>query len=192
LTPGILMLDAVARASELLREIPGSVMLDQFRNPANSEIHRRTTAEEIWSDTGGEVDFFVSSVGTGGTITGVASVLKSRRPGVRIVAVEPDGAAVLSGRPPGSHKIPGIGVGFIPEVLDRSLIDEIAVVSDEEAFEMTRRLGRSEGVIAGPSSGAALYASLAIASRDDARGKTIVVILPDTGERYITTSLFAA
>jgi cysteine synthase A len=192
LTPGILMLDAVARASELLGEIPGSVMLDQFRNPANSEIHRRTTAEEIWSDTGGEVDFFVSSVGTGGTITGVASVLKSRRPGVRIVAVEPDGAAVLSGRPPGSHKIPGIGVGFIPEVLDRSLIDEIAVVSDEEAFEMTRRLGRSEGVIAGPSSGAALYAALAIASRDDARGKTIVVILPDTGERYITTSLFAA
>jgi len=192
LTPGILMLDAVARATELLREIPGSVMLDQFRNPANSEIHRRTTAEEIWSDTGGEVDFFVSSVGTGGTITGVAGVLKSRRPGVRIVAVEPAGAAVLSGRPAGSHKIPGIGVGFIPEVLDRSLIDEIAVVSDEEAFEMTRRLGRSEGVIAGPSSGAALHAALAIASRDDARGKTIVVILPDSGERYITTSLFAA
>jgi cysteine synthase A len=167
-------------------------MLDQFRNRANPDVHRRTTAEEIWSDAGGEVDYFVSSVGTGGTLTGVASVLKARRPSVRVVAVEPAGAAILSGRPAGPHKIPGIGVGFIPEVLDRSLIDGIAVVGDEEAFEATRRLGRREGVIAGPSSGAALHAALAIAAREEARGKTIVVILPDSGERYITSSLFAA
>jgi cysteine synthase A len=192
LTPGILMIDAVARANELLRDIPGAVMLDQFRNRANPDVHRRTTAEEIWSDAGGEVDYFVSSVGTGGTLTGVASVLKARRPSVRVVAVEPAGAAILSGRPAGPHKIPGIGVGFIPEVLDRSLIDGIAVVGDEEAFEATRRLGRREGVIAGPSSGAALHAALAIAAREEARGKTIVVILPDSGERYITSSLFAA
>lgn len=191
LTPGILMIDAVARANELLQEIPGSIMLDQFRNPANPDVHRRTTAEEIWADAGGQVDTFVSAVGTGGTLTGVGSVLRSRRPDVRIVAVEPAGAAVLSGRAAGPHQIPGIGVGFIPDVLDRTLLDEIAIVSDEEAFEMTRRLGRSEGIVAGPSSGAALHAALAIAAREEARGKTIVVILPDTGERYITSSLFA-
>ncbi|MDO8629355.1 MAG: cysteine synthase A [Phycisphaerales bacterium] len=191
LTPGILMGDAVARAVELVKEIPGAVMLDQFRNPANPEVHRRTTAVEIWEDTQGAVDVFVSAVGTGGTITGVGEVLKRRKPGVRVVAVEPAGAAVLSGRPAGSHQMPGIGVGFIPEILNCSILDEIVVVTDEEAFACTRRLGREEGIVAGVSSGAALHAALAVASRKDAVGKMIVVLLPDTGERYITTSLFA-
>jgi len=192
LTPGILMSDAVARAQRLVRETPGSIMLDQFRNPANPEVHRRTTAVEIWEDTGGSVDAFVSAVGTGGTITGVGEVLKARKPSVRIVAVEPAGAAVLSGGRPGNHQMPGIGVGFIPEVLNRSIIDEIGVVTDDEAFEYTRRLGREEGIVAGVSSGAALCAALRIASRPDAAGKLIVVLLADTGERYITTRLFAA
>jgi cysteine synthase A len=190
LTPGILMGDAVARAAQLVREIPGSVLLDQFRNPANPEVHRRTTAVEIWEDTEGAVDVFVSAVGTGGTITGVGQVLKKRKPGVRVVAVEPAGAAVLSGRPAGNHLIPGIGVGFVPEVLDRSILDEVVVVTDEEAFDCTRRLAREEGILAGVSSGAALHAALAVASRDDAAGKMIVVLLADTGERYVTTSLF--
>lgn len=190
LTPGILMGDAVARATQLVKEIPESIMLDQFRNPANPEVHRRTTAMEIWNDTGGGVDVFVSAVGTGGTITGVGEALKARKPSVRVVAVEPAGAAVLSGRPAGNHQMPGIGVGFIPEVLNRSILDEIIVVTDEEAFACTRRLGREEGIIAGVSSGAALHAALAIASRKDAARKMIVVLLPDTGERYITTPLF--
>jgi cysteine synthase A len=190
LTPGILMGDAVARAAQLVREIPGSVLLDQFRNPANPEVHRRTTAVEIWEDTEGAVDVFVSAVGTGGTITGVGQVLKKRKPGVRVVAVEPAGAAVLSGRPAGNHRIPGIGVGFVPEVLDRSILDEVVVVTDEEAFDCTRRLAREEGILAGVSSGAALHAALVVASRDDAAGKMIVVLLADTGERYVTTSLF--
>lgn len=192
LTPGILMGDAVARAEQLVREIPGSVLLDQFRNPANPEVHRRTTAVEIWEDTEGEVDVFVSAVGTGGTITGVGEVLKERKPGVRIVAVEPAGAAVLSGRPAGNHRIPGIGVGFVPEVLNRAILDEVVAVTDEEAFNCARRLAREEGILAGVSSGAALHAALAIASRDDAAGKMIVVLLADTGERYVTTALFAA
>lgn len=191
LTPGILMRDAVARATQLLSEIPGAIMLDQFANPANPEVHRRTTAVEVWDDTAGAVDIFVAGVGTGGTITGVGEVLKERKPGVRVVAVEPAGAAVLSGRPAGSHLMPGIGVGFIPAVLNRAILDEVIPVTDEEAFDCARRLAREEGIVAGISSGAALHAALAIAGRRDAAGKMIVVLLPDTGERYITTALFA-
>jgi len=191
LTPGILMGDAVARARQLVQEIPGAIMLDQFRNPANPEVHRRTTAVEIWEDTQGAVDVFVSAVGTGGTITGVGEVLKERKPSVRIVAVEPAGAAVLSGGPVGNHLMPGIGVGFIPEVLNRSILDEIIAVTDEEAFACARRLAREEGIMAGVSSGAALHAALAVASRQDATGRMIVVLLPDTGERYVSTALFA-
>ncbi len=190
LTPGILMGDAIARATQLVKEIPGSIMLDQFTNPANPEVHRRTTAAEIWDDTGGAVDVFVSAVGTGGTITGVGEVLKARKPGVRIVAVEPAGAAVLSGGPAGNHLMPGIGVGFIPVVLNRAILDEVIVVTDPDAFACTRRLAREEGILAGVSSGAALHAALSVAARPDAAGKTIVVLLADTGERYVTTTLF--
>ncbi len=192
LTPGILMGDAVARARSLADEIPNAILLDQFRNPANPEVHRQTTAVEIWEDTRGAVDFFVSAVGTGGTITGVGEVLKKRKPSVRVVAVEPSGAAVLSGQAAGKHQMPGIGVGFIPEVLNQAILDEIITVTDEEAFVCTRRLGREEGIVAGVSSGAALHAALAVASRPDSAGKLIVVLLADTGERYITTPMFAA
>jgi cysteine synthase A len=191
LTPGILMGDAVARARQLLTEIPGALMLDQFANPANPEVHRRTTGPEIWADSEGAVDVFVSAVGTGGTITGVGEVLKQRKPGVRVVAVEPAGAAVLSGRPAGEHRIPGIGVGFIPAVLNRSILDEVIAVTDEAAFGCARRLAREEGILAGVSSGAALHAALAIASRAESAGRLIVVLLADSGERYITTDLFA-
>lgn len=190
LTPGILMVNAVARAKQLVREIPGSIMLDQFGNPANPDVHRRTTAVEVWEDTQGAVDVFVAGVGTGGTITGVGEVLKERKPGVRIVAVEPAGAAVLSGGLAGEHKMPGIGVGFIPGVLNRSILDEVVTVTDEDAFGCARKLAREEGIVAGVSSGAALHAALAVASRKDASGKMIVVLLADTGERYITTTLF--
>ena len=192
LTPGILMGDAVTRARQLLEKRPGAVMLDQFSNPANPDVHRRTTGPEIWEDTGGGVDVFVSAVGTGGTITGVGEVLKQRKPGVRVIAVEPAGAAVLSGRPAGQHRIPGIGVGFIPAVLNRVIIDEVIAVEDEEAFDCARRLAREEGILAGASSGAALHAALAVAAREDFAGKLIVVLLADTGERYITTELFGA
>jgi len=191
LTPGILMGDAMARARQLLQENPGSIMLDQFTNRANPEIHRRTTAVEIWQDTDGAVDVFVSAVGTGGTITGVGELLKERKPAVRVVAVEPAGAAVLSGRPAGDHRIPGIGVGFIPEVLNRSILDEVMTATDEEAFACTRRLAREEGILAGVSSGAALHAALTVASREDSLGKLVVVLLADTGERYVTTTLFS-
>ena len=190
LTPGILMSDAVARAAQVAKEVPGSIMLDQFINPANPEVHRRTTAVEIWEDTQGAVDAFVCAVGTGGTITGVGEVLKERKPSVRIVAVEPARAAVLSGGPVGNHLILGIGVGFIPEVLNRSILDEVIAVTDEEALRCARRLAREEGILAGISSGAALHAALAVASREDAAGKMIAVLLPDTSERYVTTALF--
>jgi cysteine synthase A len=190
LTPGILMGDALARARQLVTELPGALMLDQFANPANPEVHRRTTAEEIWRDTEGAVDVFVAAVGTGGTITGVAEVLKGRKPGVRIVAVEPAGAAVLSGGPAGDHSIPGIGVGFVPQVLNRAVVDEVVAVSDADAFDGARRLARAEGIVAGASSGAALHAALVVASRAEAAGRLVVVLMADTGERYITTSLF--
>jgi len=191
LTPGILMIDAVAQAGRIAKELPGAVILDQFRNPANPDIHRRTTAVEIWDDAGGEIDAFVSAIGTGGTITGVGEVLKQRKPGVRIIGVEPAGAAILSGGPAGNHQIPGIGVGFIPDVLNRSILDEVIAITDDDAFSCARRLAREEGILAGASSGAAVHAALAAARREDAAGKTIVVILADTGERYITTSLFS-
>ena len=190
LTPGILMVEAIARAKQIVTEIPGAIMLDQFKNPLNPEIHRRTTAVEIWSDTKGMVDVFVSAVGTGGTITGVGEVLKENKASVRIVAVEPAGAAVLSGQPAGNHLMPGIGVGFVPEILNRAILDEVVAVADDHAFECTRRLAREEGIMAGVSSGAAVHAALAVAARKDAEGKMIVVLLPDTGERYVTTSLF--
>ena len=190
LTPGILMGEAVARAERLVKEIPGSVLLDQFRNPANPRIHRRTTAVEIWEDSQGAVDIFVSAVGTGGTITGVGEALKEWKPSVRVVAVEPAGAALLSGGTAGTHRIPGIGVGFIPEVLNRALLDDVIAVTDEDALACARRLAREEGILAGVSSGAALHAALAVASRNDAAGKMIVAILADTGERYLTTDLF--
>ncbi len=191
LTPGILMNEAVARAAALAKEIPGAVQLDQFNNPVNPQLHRDTTGVEIWNDTGGNVDVFVSAVGTGGTITGVGELLKSRQPNVRIVAVEPAGAAVLSGKPAGPHRIPGIGVGFVPGVLNRAIIDEIVAVSDDDAFACARRLGREEGILAGASSGAALSAALQIAARSEAGGQHIVVVLADTAERYVTTPLFA-
>ncbi len=190
LTPGILMGDAVDRARQLLREIPGALMLDQFNNPANPEVHRTTTAVELWRDSAGCVDAFVSAVGTGGTITGVGEALKERKPDVRIVAVEPSGAAVLSGGKPGKHRMPGIGVGFVPGVLNRSIIDEVCVVTDEQAFAAARRLARTEGIVAGVSSGAAIHAALALAARSVSRGKAIVVLLPDTGERYLDSPLF--
>jgi len=190
LTSGILMTEAVARAEIIAKELPAAIILDQFKNPANPEIHRRTTAVEIWEDTQG-VGWFISAIGTGGTITGVGEFLKQRKPGVRIIGVEPAGAAVLSGRPAGNHQIPGIGVGFVPEVLNVSVLDEVIAVTDEDAFSCARRVAREEGIIAGVSSGAATHAALTIASRKEAAGETIVVILADTGERYITTRLFA-
>lgn len=191
LTPGILMGDAVRRAQVILRDTPDSYMLDQFTNPANPRIHTQTTAVELWEETEGAIDAFVSAVGTGGTITGVGEFLKRRRPSVRIIAVEPAGAALLSGGTAGEHQIPGIGIGFIPEVLNRSILDEVIAVRDEDAFACTRRLGKLEGIVAGVSSGAALHAALTVASRAEFAGKNIVVVLADTGERYITTSLFA-
>jgi cysteine synthase A len=190
LTPGILMGDAVAEAKRIAQESADTVMLDQFTNPANPELHRQTTAVEIWDDTEGDVDVFVSAVGTGGTITGVGEVLKQRKPGVLIVAVEPSGAALLSGGSAGKHQMPGIGVGFIPSVMSRDIIDEVIVVTDEEAFECSRTLARREGIVAGVSSGAALHAALKIAEREQSAGKMIVVLLADTAERYISSNLF--
>jgi cysteine synthase A len=189
-TPGALMREAVARAEELRQQIPGAVVLGQFSNPANPEIHRQTTALEIWEDTDGEVEAFVAGVGTGGTITGVGEVLRQKKPGVHIVAVEPAKAAVLSGRAPGNHLIQGIGAGFVPPILNRSIIDEVVGVSEDEAFACARRLAREEGLLCGISSGAALAAALAIAERPRFAGKLIVVVLPDSGERYVSTPLF--
>ncbi len=191
LTPGEKgMNGAIARASEIAAETSGAVILQQFENPANPDAHRRTTAEEIWADTGGEVDAIVAGVGTGGTITGVARVLKERRPGFRAVAVEPDDSPVLSGGEPGPHKIQGIGAGFVPGVLDRSVVDEVLRVTNEDAFAAARRLARTEGILAGISAGANVHAARQVAARPEFAGKTIVTILCDTGERYLSTPLF--
>jgi cysteine synthase A len=190
LTPGILMDGAVARARALVAELPDALLLDQFSNPANPEIHRRTTGPEIWDATHGAVDVLVSAVGTGGTITGVGEVLKAHKPSVRVVAVEPAGAAVLSGGSAGAHRQPGIGVGFVPEVLNRAIVDEVIAVTDEEAFAGARRAAREEGLLVGVSSGAALHAALEVAARPEAAGQMVVVILADTGERYVASELF--
>jgi cysteine synthase A len=184
------MRGALAKAEELRKELPNAVIPQQFMNPANPEIHRRTTAEEIWNDTGGNIDAFVAGVGTGGTITGVGQVLKPRKPSLRIIAVEPEDSAVLSGRPPGPHKIQGIGAGFIPEVLDRSVIDEAVTVGNQTAFDTARALARYEGIPGGISSGAAVAAALEVGARPDMANKTIVVVLPSFAERYLSTALF--
>jgi cysteine synthase A len=191
LTPGTEgMKGAIKRAHEILAENPKAYMPDQFGNPANPEIHRKTTAEEIWQDTGGEADILVAGVGTGGTITGVSEVIKSRKPSFKTVAVEPAASPVLSGGKPGPHKIQGIGAGFVPEVLNTRIIDEIITVTNDEAFEVARDLAKVEGILAGISSGAAVAAGLRVAGRPENKDKMIVVILPSTGERYLSTELF--
>jgi cysteine synthase len=191
LTPGGLgMSGAVNRAKEIAAEHPGAFLPDQFSNPANPEIHRRTTAEEIWQDTSGAVDLLVAGVGTGGTITGVAEVIKARKPSFQAVAVEPAASPVLSGGPAGPHKIQGIGAGFVPAVLNRQVIDEIITVTDQEAIETAREVAIREGILCGISSGAAVCAALQVARRPENRGKFIVAILPSTGERYLSTELF--
>ena len=191
LTPGPEgMGGAIRRAEELKESLPNAFVPQQFKNLANPEIHRRTTAEEIWNDTDGKVDIFVSGIGTGGTITGVGEVLKQRNPEVRIVAVEPADSPVISGGKPGPHKIQGIGAGFVPEILNRAVIDEIITVSNENAFRTGQNLARTEGLVVGISSGAAAWAALQLARRPENEGKRIVVILPDTGERYLSTLLY--
>ncbi|MCG5235161.1 cysteine synthase A [Xanthobacter oligotrophicus] len=191
LTPANLgMKGAVARAEQLIAELPKAVMPQQFKNKANPDIHRRTTAEEIWNDTDGKVDAVVSGVGTGGTITGIGQVLKPRKASLKMIAVEPEDSPVLSGGSPGPHKIQGIGAGFVPEVLDRSIIDEVVTVGNQTAFDTARALARYEGIPGGISSGAAVAAALEIAVRDDMAGKSIVVIVPSFAERYLSTALF--
>jgi cysteine synthase len=185
------MHEAVDEADRIARTTPDSFVPQQFKNPANPEIHRRTTAEEIWADLEGDVDVFVAGAGTGGTITGVGEVLKDRRPGVQIVAVEPAASPVLSGGKPGPHRIDGIGPGFVPDILNREVIDEIVTVVDEDAIDTARALASREGVSAGISAGAATWAALELARRPEWRGKRIVVMLPDSGERYISTPFFA-
>jgi cysteine synthase len=191
LTPGPKgMKGAIAEAKEIFENEKKAFMPDQFSNPANPRIHRETTAEEIWRDTEGGIDYFVSGVGTGGTITGVGQVLKARKPGVKIVAVEPAASPVLSGGDPGPHKIQGIGAGFVPDVLDRSVIDDVITVTNDDAFATARTLAAQEGVLCGISSGAAVWAALQLAKQESAAGKTIVAVVPSTGERYISTDLF--
>jgi len=191
LTPGIAgMSGCIQRAQEILDTLPNAYMLQQFRNPANPDIHRRTTAEEIWADTDGRVDMLVAGVGTGGTITGVADVLKQRKPNFKAIAVEPVSSPVLSGGRPGSHKIQGIGAGFVPEVLNINLIDEVVQVSDDEAIDYGRRLAREEGLLSGISTGAAVKAAVEVGRRPENDGKLIVIIQPSFGERYLSTPLF--
>jgi cysteine synthase A len=184
------MKGAIAKAQEIVATTPGAIIPQQFENPANPEIHRKTTAEEIWNDTHGTVDVLVSGVGTGGTITGVGQVLKAYKPSVRIVAVEPEDSPVLSGGQPGPHKIQGIGAGFVPGVLDRSIIDEVVTVGNQTAFDTARKLARTEGIPVGISSGAAVAAAIEIGSRPDMAGKNIVIIIPSFAERYLSTALF--
>ena len=191
LTPGEKgMKGAVEKAAELTESTPNAFMPQQFENPANPEIHRKTTAEEIWDDTGGEIDIFIAGIGTGGTITGVGEVLKERKSDIKIIAVEPESSPVLSGGAPGPHKIQGIGAGFIPKVLKKGLLDEIITIPDDEAGEFSRRLAREEGILAGISAGAAVAAAVRVAAREDSPGRNIVVIIPDSGERYLSTRLF--
>ncbi len=185
------MKSAIAKATELVEQNENHLMLQQFENQANPDVHRRTTAEEIWNDTDGAVDVLVSGVGTGGTITGVSQVIKQRKPDFKAIAVEPKDSPVLSGGPPGPHKIQGIGAGFVPGVLNTELLDEIVQVTFEDAVETARRLGREEGLLGGISSGANVWAALQVAAREESRGKTIVTILCDTGERYLSTTLFS-
>lgn len=185
------MKGAIAKAAELAKEIPDSFLPGQFVNPANPAIHRATTGPEIWQDTDGQVDIFVAGVGTGGTITGVGDYLKSRNPSVKVVAVEPADSPVLSGGTAGAHKIQGIGAGFVPEILNTEVYDEILTVSNENAFAYGRRVGQQEGVLVGISSGAAVWAAVELAKRPENKGKTIVVLLPDTGDRYLSTPLFS-
>jgi cysteine synthase A len=191
LTPGPLgMKGALAKAEELLSEIPNSVMPQQFKNPANPEIHRRTTAEEIWNDTGGRFDAFVAGVGTGGTITGVAQVIKPRLPDMKVIAVEPEDSPVLSGGQPGPHKIQGIGAGFVPDVLDRALIDDVVTVGNQTAFDTARRLAKLEGIPGGISTGANVAAALEVAARPEYKGRRIITVAPSFAERYISSALF--
>ena len=192
LTPGAEgMKGAIAKAEQLRDGTPGAVILQQFANPANPAVHRRTTAEEIWRDTDGRIDLFVAGVGTGGTLTGVGQYLKSKKPGVKVVAVEPKDSPVLSEGHAGSHKIQGIGAGFVPDVLDTKVYDEIIAVTNEDAFATGRLIGHKEGVLVGISSGAAVWAAIELAKRPENKGKNIVVLLPDTGDRYLSTPLFA-
>ena len=185
------MKGAIAKAKELAEATPGSFIPGQFTNPANPDIHRKTTGVEIWEDTAGKVDIFVAGVGTGGTVTGVGEYLKSKNPNVKVVAVEPSGSPVLSTGVTGAHKIQGIGAGFVPDILNTSVYDEIITVTNEDAFATGKMIGRTEGVLVGISSGAAVFAAMQLAKREENKGKTIVVLLPDTGDRYLTTPMFA-